>query len=170
MRSNMKQIILALFLTCLANMTFAQGEPPAPYTKTLMIPRYNLYTLSDSTKLTEANLEKNKNTLFIYFGPDCGHCMVFTKKLIDSVHYFHNTQIIMVSSFELSKIRRFYKDMNLEGCPEIMVAKDENYFFISHYGIRQFPSAYLYNTKGKFVKMYANEIDIKKLASYTKKK
>jgi hypothetical protein len=76
----------------------------------------------------------------------------------------------MVSSFELSKIRRFYKDMNLEGCPEIMVAKDENYFFISHYGIRQFPSAYLYNTKGKFVKMYANEIDIKKLASYTKKK
>ncbi len=166
----MKHLILALALVLTAVTGFAQGEPPAPYTKTLMIPKYNLYSLTDSTKMTEANLEKNKNTLFIYFGPDCGHCMVFTKKLIDSVHQFRNTQIIMVSSFELSKIRRFYKDMNLEGCPEILVAKDENYFFISHFGIRQFPSAYLYNTKGKFVKMYANDIDIKKLSAYTKKK
>jgi hypothetical protein len=71
----------------------------------------------------------------------------------------------MVSSFDFVKIRKFYDDNKLADAPFITCGKDDNYFFISHYGIRAFPTAYVYNTKGKFVKSFESEISIEELAA-----
>ena len=71
----------------------------------------------------------------------------------------------MVSSFDYAKIKKFYEENKLADIPIITCGKDENYFFISHYGIRSFPSAYVYNSKGKFVKSFESEICIKELTA-----
>lgn len=146
----------------------APKEPPPPYKKTLMIPNFELRNIVDSSLFTNANLDKTKRTIFIYFGPECGHCTVFTKKMMDSLDLFKNTQIIMVSSFGFDKIKKFYEENNIASCPFITMGQDKDYFFISHYGIRQFPSAYVYNKAGKFVKAFVNDIEVKKLAAVNK--
>lgn len=141
------------------------ADPPPPYKKTLTIPKLELRNIVDSSLFTNANLDKTKRTIFIYFGPECGHCTVFTKRMMDSLDLFKNTQIIMVSSFAFDKIKKFYEENNIGSCPFITMAQDKDFFFISHYGIRQFPSAYVYNTSGKFVKAFLNDIEVKKLAT-----
>lgn len=140
-------------------------EPPPPYKKTLTIPQLELRNIIDSSLFTNANLDKSKTTIFIYFGPECGHCTVFAKKMMDSLDLFKNTQIVMVSSFAFDKIKKFYDENNIASCPFITMGQDKDYFFISHYGIRQFPSAYVYNKAGKFVKAFTNEINIFELAA-----
>lgn len=162
----MKKVIVFLSVCFLAFNSKAQSpkEPPPPYLKTRTIPNFIIAKLPDSTKFTNMDFDKNKKTIIIYFGPECGHCSVFTKKLMDSIDLIKNTQILMVSSFDYGKIQKFYNDHKLFDVPFITCGKDENFFFISHYGVRSFPSAYVYNSKGRFVKKFETEIGIKELA------
>lgn len=70
----------------------------------------------------------------------------------------------MVSSLDYSDILRFYNTYSMASCNFITVARDANYFFITHFQVQQFPSAYVYDKKGRFVKKLVSEIDIKSLA------
>ena len=157
-------LVLSLCFISFYNNATAQSESQPPYKKTLTIPDFTVAKITDSSKFSNLNFEKGKKTIIIFFGPECGHCTVFAKKMMDSINLFKNTQILMVSSFDFVKIRKFYDDNKLADAPFITCGKDDNYFFISHYGIRAFPSAYVYNTKGKFVKSFESEINIKELS------
>jgi thiol-disulfide isomerase/thioredoxin len=137
---------------------------PVVENKLSVLPKFTLYSIPDSTVFTEKNLEKDKKTIFIYYGPDCGHCMVFAKKLMDSLSLFENTQIVMMSSFEFSKIKRFYEDYKMNQCTFLTMAYDPKYFFVSHFDIRMFPSAYVYSSKGKFLKSFSSEIPIREMS------
>jgi hypothetical protein len=161
-----KNLFFYLMITLVSVNNFAQTpkEPAPPYKKTLLIPNFTIANIIDSSKFTNLNFEKGKKTIIIFFGPECGHCTFFAKKMMDSIDLFKNTQILMVSSFDFAKIKKFYEENKLADCPFITCGKDDNYFFISHYGIRSFPSAYVYNSKGKFVKSFESEICIKELA------
>lgn len=158
-------LVLSLCFISFYNNVQAQNDPTPPYKKTLTIPNFTVAKITDSSKFTNLDFEKGKKTIIIFFGPECGHCTVFAKKMMDSINLFKNTQILMVSSFDFVKIRKFYDDNKLADAPFITCGKDDNYFFISHYGIRAFPSAYVYNTKGKFVKSFESEISIEELAA-----
>ena len=162
--STIKKTFLLLLL-CVGSMgVFAQVDPVPPYKKTLKIPEFVIRNVADSSVFTQMNLKKNTKTILVYFGPDCGHCVFFAKKLMDSISLFKNTQIVMVSSFEYDHIKKFYEDNKLADCPFITVGRDKDYFFISHFGVRQFPSAYVYNKKGTFVKHLESDIDIMELS------
>ena len=160
----MKNFLLSLLFLAAIFDANCQSDPNAPYLKTKLIPSFKMMVLPDSTEFTEKNLDTGKTTILIYFGADCGHCMNFATRLIDSMSLFKNTQIVMVSSSDFSHVRKFYEDYKLASCPFLTTGKDENFFFVSHFSIRMFPSAYVYNRKGKFVKGFESEIEIKKLA------
>jgi len=167
----MKSIFSVIVCLFLAFSSFAQkkkGKKPAPKppvveSKTAILPKFTLYSIPDSTVFTEKDLKNDMKTIFIYYGPDCGHCMVFAKKLMDSISFFENTQIVMMSSFEFSKIKRFYDDYKMSQCSFLTMGYDPKYFFVSHFDIRMFPSAYVYSSKGKFLKSFSSEIPIKEL-------
>lgn len=162
--------IMALFLV-LGFSTVAQkkkARKPLPKTpvvenKLSVLPKFNLFTVPDSAVFTEKDLKKDTKTIFIYYGPDCGHCMVFAKKLMDSISLFENTQIVMMSSFEFSKIKKFYNDHNMNVCSFLTMGYDPKFFFVNHFDIRLFPSVYVYSSKGKFLKSFSSEIPIREL-------
>ena len=129
------------------------------------IPKFKIMNIVDSSKFTDENLQKNKKTIIIYFGADCGHCTYFTKKMMDSLSMFQNTQIVMASSSEYSHIQKFVEDNKLASCPFITVGRDGDYFFISHYEIRQFPTAIVYDENGKYIKRFESEMSISELVS-----
>jgi thiol-disulfide isomerase/thioredoxin len=134
--------------------------------KIATIPTFVLDNVVDSTAFTDANLDKTKKTIFIYYGPDCGHCVHFAKKMMDSISMFNNTQIVMMSSVDYQRIKTFYYDNKMNDIPFITMGRDPKYAFVSLFDIRQFPSAYLYDEKGKFVKSYSSEVAIADLINY----
>lgn len=162
----MKKSIFVVMSILISAVVFAQPQQQQqPVFKVgAVIPRFNFRNIIDSVPYSNANLEKNKKTIFIYFGPDCGHCINFTKKLTDSISLVNNTQIVMVSSSEFSHMKKFYDDNNLSNFQNISMARDADYFFITYYSVRQFPAAYIYNSKGKFVKSFESEFSIAELA------
>ena len=162
----MKKLFFVLSLAIFKLTVFAQAQPQQPVFKVgAAIPKINLRNIVDSTPFTNAHLEKNKKTIFIYFGPDCGHCINFTKKLTDSIDLLKNTKIVMVSSSPFSQIRKFYEEHKIADFPTISMARDAEYFFITYYNVRQFPAALIYNAKGKYVKGFENEFSISEMAA-----
>lgn len=160
----MKKLIL-LFLSITVSAAILAQEKISDSKSNNDIPKFKIMNIVDSSKFTDESLQKNKKTIIIYFGADCGHCSYFTKKMMDSLSLFQNTQIVMVSSSEYSHIQKFAEDSKLASCPFITVGRDGDYFFISHYEIRQFPTAIVYNKKGKYVKRFESEMSISELVS-----
>jgi peroxiredoxin len=162
----MKKLFFVLALAIFKLTVFAQAQPQQPVFKVgAAIPKINLRNVVDSQPFTNAHLEKNKKTIFIYFGPDCGHCINFTKKLTDSIDLLKNTKIVMVSHSPFSQIRKFYDEHKIADFPTISMARDADYFFITYYNVRQFPAALIYNAKGKYVKGFENEFSIAEMAA-----
>lgn len=162
----MKKVIFASVLVIFTLSVIAQTQPQQPVFKVgAAIPKINLRNVIDSQPFTNANLEKNQKTIFIYFGPDCGHCMYFTQRMTDSIDLLKNTRIVMVSSSPFSNIRKFYDDYKIADFPSISMARDAEYFFITYYSIRQYPAALIYNAKGKYVKGFENEFSIAEMAA-----
>ena len=169
-----KHLILLSFLFISAS-TFAQKKttkkkvtpketlPAKPGTVNSMIPDFTVRNVIDSSVFTNKDFKKGMRTIIIYFGPDCGHCTYFTKRMMDSISIFENTQIMMVSSSEFAKVKKFYEDQKLSTVPFITTCYDKDYFFVSNFGVRAFPSAYIYNAKGKMVKFYESEFPVKAL-------
>ena len=156
----MHTFVSILLLLGLSMNVFAQKEPPPPYLKTKRMPAFKVYQVADSSVFTQKDLDKTKKTIIIFYGPDCGHCMVFAKRLMDSVHLIQDAQILMVTSFEFAKIQKFNDEFKMTDNPIITVGQDENFFFITHFGIRHFPSAYIYSPSGRFLKKFENEVYI----------
>jgi hypothetical protein len=71
-----------------------------------------------------------------------------------------------MSSVDYQRIKTFYYDNKMNDIPFITMGRDPKYAFVSLFDIRQFPSAYLYDEKGKFVKSYSSEVAIKDLINY----
>jgi thiol-disulfide isomerase/thioredoxin len=161
----MKNFLILLLVNVFALNGFSQAkEPQPPFKLNAPMPKFKIMNVLDSVAFTNESLKKNQKTIFIYFGPECGHCSFFAKKLIDSVSLLENTQVVMMSSFEFSKIRKFYDENRIATCPIITMGFDPSYFFVTYYGVTQFPAAYIYNSKGKFVKSFQGEIGIKEMA------
>ncbi len=148
----------------LSYLSFSQNETKVSDKTTTELPSFKIFKAPDSTEFTKESLAKNKRTIFIVFNPDCGHCQHFTKRLMDSIGIFKKTQIVMVSSVDYSDIKKFYTNYKMEDYPFITVGRDGSYFFITHFEVRQFPSAYVFNKKGKYLKKMVGDIDIIELA------
>lgn len=161
----MKKTILSNLLIFFFLVAFSQSNTPnVPFGPNTPIPVFKMMNVIDSVPFNNSNIDKNKKVIFIYFGADCGHCTYFTKKMLDSIDVLKNTQIIMVSSSEFSHVRRFYDENSIARYPNISVGFDPTYDFITYYGVRQFPTAYIYNKKGKLIKSIENEISIIEMA------
>ena len=161
----MKKIIIAILLITAFQQADAQTDTLAVYQRFPVIPLFSIMTTPDSIKFTKDDLKKRKNTVVIIFSPDCGHCQVATKDLLDHIDLFKKTQIIMVSSMDFSQIKKFYEDYKIADQPKITMGRDAAYFLGTFYKITSFPSIFVYNKKGKFVQTFSGDIKMETVAA-----
>ena len=128
------------------------------------IPPFSIMKAPDSTAFTKADLKKRKPTLIILFSPDCDHCKHEIKALKADIALLKGVQIVMVSFLNYDLINKFYKEYNLDSFPNITMGRDGKYFLGTFYKLHTYPSMFLYNKKGKFVKDFEGSIAIKKIA------
>ncbi len=160
----MKRIWLFCLLFIGSQPAEAQADSLAVYKRFPTLPVFNLVKLPDSTTFTRDDLGRRKATMIMLFSPDCDHCVQATKDLLQQIHLFKNVQVIMVSSNSYAMTQTFFRDNNMADYPNITMARDAAFYLGTFYNLKQYPSVYLYNKKGKFIREFIGSFSMKEVA------
>lgn len=152
---------LTLFVTSSAE---AQNDSLPIYKKFPALPPFEMVTIPDSTSFKKADLENKKATMFMVFSPDCDHCQHATRDLQKHMDLFKKVQIVMVSSMPYNIIHSFYDEYAIAKYPNIIMGMDASYFFGTFFSVHNFPSVFLYDKKGLFVKGFEGSVPFTKIA------
>lgn len=101
--------------------------------------------------------------MVMIFSPECEHCHYTTGEILKHIDKFRNIQILMVSREDYDFIKQFYNEFKLGEHPNIIVGRDPSYFLGTFYRVRAFPSIYLYDKKGNFVKFFDGSEPVEKI-------
>ena len=162
----MRKWFLIIICICIANIGIAQVDSSLIYLRFPTIPPFSITKVSDSTRFTKEDLNRKKATLIFIFSPDCEHCQLETRALLDHIKLFKKVQIIMATPLEHELIKQFYELYKIDKYPNIIMGRDPTNFFGSFYNVLTYPSIFLYNKKGKFVKAFDGTIPVEKIAEY----
>ena len=176
----MKNFLLVLLAICFITNSFAQekGElknkqaqiiDSLPYQKYPTLPAFNIMLLDSSTIVNTYNIPDGKPTLIMFFDPECSHCKMITKILMDNMDSLKDIRFYMITSVhDLNKIRKFYDDFHLADYKNIeVVGRDYEYFFITYYGVKYVPDMVLYDGHKKLVKFFEGHVTTTELYNLT---
>lgn len=164
----MKNIITFIVSICISITIFGQADSLPIYKRFPEVPPLKLHTVPDSLLFTKDDLHKKKQLLIMVFSPDCDHCQVATRDLLNHIKLFSKAQVIMASSLDFNNILSFYNEYKIADYSNIIMARDPAYFLGSFYSIKNFPSLFLYDKKGKFVKEFEGSVSFEKIAEWLK--
>ena len=162
----MKRIWLLCLLFIGSQRVSGQSDSLAVYKRFPNLPLFNLIKLPDSTKFTRDDLNRRKATMIMLFSPDCDHCIHATKDLLQQIHLFKQVQIIMVSSIDYTLTQTFFKDYSIADHSNIIMARDAAFYLGTFYNLKNYPSVYLYDKKGKFIREFIGSFSMKEVAGF----
>lgn len=145
----------------------AVHDTPAPYLKDPYIPSFTIQ-MPDSKWFSKADLQPGRPNLILYFSPDCGHCQLETEELLSKMKEFNNLQIVMITSRPFEDMKNFAEHYMIKRFPAITIGTDPARLVTSFYDVRFTPFSALYDKKGKLIKVYEKQIDMKEMASLVK--
>lgn len=154
----------------IGSAVFAQGKKnrdvvdtiPAPYLQSPTVPPFKVL-LTDSTWFTKDNLPKKKIIVVMYFSPDCSHCQLQTKEILDSMQYFKDAFFVMAAYKKMPEIKEFSDKYKLDDFKNIKVGRDTSYFLPSFYRVKFTPFIAVYDRGGKLLKTFAQGAKIEEL-------
>lgn len=161
----MKRILIAILFIVGFQQADAQQDSLPIYKRFPDVPPFSITKVPDSLKFTKDDLKKRRATVIMIFSPDCSHCKLATKDLIEHIDLFKKAQIIMVSSLDFDLIKKFYEEYKIADQPNITMGRDGTYFLGTFYKIHNFPSIFVYNKKGKFVEFFEGDVKMEKIAA-----
>lgn len=161
-----KKAILSLFVLASCNFLSAQSQPPpaqqapaqaqqqpdsAPYLRFPTIPPFHLLKLDSATYLTKEDLKKHRPTLVMFFSPDCDHCKHQTESILSNVDKFKDIEIVMATYQPFGELKDFNTHYRLFEHPNFKLGRDEKFFFVPFYRIRNLPYLALYDKRGNLI-------------------
>ena len=158
-----KYLLSISVLLLLSAGSFAQentAEEQPVYLRFPTIPQFSVYKAPDSSLFTRDDLKKKMNTVIIMFSPECHHCQQETQDIIKNIRQFKNTQILMITYFPWKEMMPFYAGFRIFNYPQIIMARDNNYFFPTFFKLRNFPSTFIYDKKGNLKKSFEGTVKI----------
>ena len=165
----MKKLFFLLIISFFSVAAFSQNseaEELPVYLRFPTVPQFTLYNISDSIAFTREDLKKNTPTVFFVFSPDCDHCQHETENLKKNIKLFKNAQVVMVSYLPWQDIKKFYADYNIANYPQITMARDTKFFFPVFFKVRNLPSIFIYDKKGKFKKALEGSVKMSDIVSH----
>lgn len=165
----MKNIFVFLAGILISFSAFSQTTDTADtrpvYLRFPTIPEFTVYKAPDSTKFSRDDLNKKKSTLFFIFSPDCGHCQHETEMMLQDIHKFKNTQIIMITYLPYDEMIKFYNVYHIANYPQITMARDTKFFFPIFFKVQNLPSLFVYDKKGNFKKNFEGDVKMDSLTA-----
>lgn len=158
-------MVFTFIAVCMVLGAFAQIDSSKQYFKAPFIPAFNIRKIPDSSSFTNNMLQKGKPTILVFFDPDCDHCQHATKKITEKIDKLKDVQILMVTIYDFSRIKKFYKDYKLANYPNIILTRDAAFDLPKFYQVASLPDFYVYDKNGKLMKHYKQDIPIEELAA-----
>jgi thiol-disulfide isomerase/thioredoxin len=160
----MRKTVITFFACFLCAVVFGQTDTLPGYKRFPTLPPLDILRLPDSSHFRRADLQKRKATIIMLFNPDCSHCQKATEDLLANIALFKKAQIIMVSSTPYAQIRKFYADYGIASQSNIVMGLDPSFFLGIFFKISHFPSIFIYDKKGDFVKSFEGSLPVKEIA------
>ena len=150
----------------MAQTALTQEDSSKPiYLRFPEIPQFTIYKAVDSTTFTREDLQKRKPTVFVIFNPDCDHCQHETREMLAHIELFKKAQIVMITFQPYPEMVQFYKDFHIADYSEITMGRDTKFFFPIFFKLRNYPSIFVYNKKGKFKKSFEGSVRVEDIAN-----
>lgn len=125
-----------------------------------VIPEFEFLTL-EQKQFTKANLNRNTNTIFIYFNSECDFCQHEAQSINDNLEKFKNVQFIFVSAEPIEIIKKFAEQYNLNNQPNITFLYDNLDTFSSRFDANSIPYILIYNKSQKLIKKNKGQLNAK---------
>lgn len=152
----MKKLILVLSLIISGLYTSAQNHET-----TLPIPNYRI--MKDDGKIsTQANLNRKKPVMFVYFEPTCTHCEHLMDELKPHMNKLKNVQVVLITYTRtdppyLRMLTSFIKRYKLKNYPNVTVGTEyPDYKIQRYYEILNTPYIVVYDRNGIVAKSFTN--------------
>lgn len=129
------------------------------------IPDFKLVSM-DSTSFTINSLDLNKSTVIIFFNSECSHCQYEANAINENISRFAETNLLIMSSEQLSQIMEFASKYHLDKHPLIYLTKIEEENVFETFGSVSVPHTFIYNNQQKLVKEFKGEVKIEAILKY----
>ena len=111
--------------------------------------------LTNGKIYSNSDISTQKPLVLIYFAPDCEHCQVLIKQLLNKINVFRHAQIVLVTFESIESVAQFKKDYKLDKYPNIIVGVEQPvFFFRTYYDLQNTPFTALFNKSKKLVISY----------------
>jgi|SRR5580692_7650693 thiol-disulfide isomerase/thioredoxin len=157
----MRQTLLLITALASFQFVFAQKLPNqpatdsanagAPFMRYPTVPPFRLLKLDSTTYLTKDDLRKNRQTIVMFFSPDCPHCQHQTEAILADSKDFRDIEIVMATFQPFSEMKIFNERYKIYEHPNILIGRDEHYVLPPFYKIKNLPYLALYDKKGNLI-------------------
>lgn len=160
----MKKVILTILFFSLVSFIHAQKGKDSlpPYLQYKIIPPFKL-TLPNDSFFAKKDIPPKTPVIVIYFDPECSHCQLFAKDLVDSNQYINKAFIVMAAYKNMDLISKFKENYKLDSIANIVVGRDSKYVIPGFFKIKIIPFVALYNKKGNLIDVFREGISISKI-------
>ena len=141
----------------------------AAYLKYPTLPAFNIMLRDSATIFNTFNIPEGRPTVIIFFDPDCKHCKMEIRRLLDGMDSLKDIRFYLTTSVhDFKKIRDFYDDYHLGDYKNIeAVGRDYEYFFITYYDVKFVPDLVLYDSHKNLVKFFEGHVTVDELYRLT---
>ncbi len=163
MRTTLAYFVWSFIVMGLSTLYIGIGFELQKKTYPREIPAFAFPDLN-GTVFRKEDLAKSIQTIFIYASPDCIHCSNATKIIAENAKAFDSCEVIMIFPSDAIEVEKFMSENpGLETLNNLRILLDPFKHFPQLFGPSNYPSFFLYNKKGFFIKKIEGLSDINAL-------
>jgi len=125
----------------------------------------------DSVAFDLAKSVGDQAEVLFFFHPDCEHCQSEAKQVRENAQVLSTTKLIWISTENLDRLREFDEKFSLtQSIEKLVVAKIEPITANEKFGLRTFPTVFIYDAAGNLTKKYTGETKIEAILKHLPKR
>lgn len=151
-----------------ASHDHSQAAPTQSSEPAAILPNFTFYQLRSGIRVTQENVAKDKNTVFILFDPGCSHCQHEATELEKNIDRLKDVNIYYISMNDPALVLGFFDTfapkLSKASNVEVLIDKDQTFIQTIHVP-SQFPANYVYGADGKLKAHWEGEKNINEAIS-----
>lgn len=128
----------------------------AAYTATL--PKTTFRAINSAEKRLE--IKNEQPSILFFFNTECEHCQAEAQLVEKEIAQLQGANLYFFSIEPLEKIQAFAKTYRLDGLPNLSVGQLTAKEVSEKFGVRGFPSTFIYSPNGKLLQQFRGEVSI----------
>lgn len=123
----------------------------------VMLPAFSFTDLQGNA-FTNAHLNPNWATVFVYFNSECDYCLHEAQSIRENLTRFHNTQFVFVSTETTENIKQFAEMQQLLGAENVLFVQDSDLVFTKKFDVNSIPYSLIYNNQNELLYRHKGQI------------